>query len=345
MKFKAAVLCELKKPLEILEIAPQKPLQPGQVLVKIFYSGICGSQLGEINGKKGHDKYLPHLLGHEGSGEVVETGPGVRFVRPGDHVVLHWKKGSGIEAETAKFVCGKKIINSGWVTTFSEYTVVSENRITPIPSDFDLRLAPLFGCAVTTGFGAVVNNAKLKIGESAVVFGTGGVGLNIVQAAAMAGAYPVIAVDLFDPRLELASRLGATHLINAEKTDAFERIAEIAGNKLDIFFDNTGDPRIIEKGYAAVHAQGRLILIGVPNAGDNISIHSLPMHFGKTICGSFGGETVPQNDIPRYVELCRAGRLHLKEQISAEYPLCDINAALDALRCGRIAGRCLIRMP
>ena len=169
MKFKAAVLCELKKPLEILEIEPLKPLQPGQVLVKIFYSGICGSQLGEIDGKKGHDKYLPHLLGHEGSGEVVEIGPGVRFVRPGDRVVLHWKKGSGIEAETAKFACGEKIINSGWVTTFSEYTVVSENRVTPIPADFDLRLAPLFGCAVTTGFGAVVNDAKLKIGESAVV--------------------------------------------------------------------------------------------------------------------------------------------------------------------------------
>ena len=344
MKFKAAVLCELKKPLEILEIEPLKPLQPGQVLVKIFYSGICGSQLGEIDGKKGHDKYLPHLLGHEGSGEVVEIGPGVRFVRPGDRVVLHWKKGSGIEAETAKFACGEKIINSGWVTTFSEYTVVSENRVTPIPADFDLRLAPLFGCAVTTGFGAVVNDAKLKIGESAVVFGTGGVGLNIVQAAAMAGAYPVIAVDLFDSRLELASKLGATHLINAGKTDAFEQIAKIIGNKLDVFFDNTGNPRIIEKGYSAVHAQGRLILIGVPKAGDNISIYSLPMHFGKTICGSFGGETVPQNDIPRYVELCRAGRLHLKEQISREYPLNDINTALDALRDGHIAGRCLIKM-
>jgi S-(hydroxymethyl)glutathione dehydrogenase/alcohol dehydrogenase len=341
----AAILLEQNRPLLVAECALPDTLDVGQVLVRIHYSGICGSQLGEIDGAKGPDRYLPHLLGHEGSGSVVSIGPGVRYVRPDDKVVLHWRKGQGIEAQPASYTWDGRRVNAGWVTTFNDWAVVSENRLTVMPADSDLAVAALFGCAVTTGFGVVVNNAQVKIGESVVVFGAGGVGLNIVQAAALSSAYPVIAVDLFDNKLALAQTLGATHVINARHEDARARISDILGaGSLDVFIDNTGQPDIIEMGYGMVHAQGRVILVGVPKKGADIKIHSLPLHFGKILTGSYGGETSPQSDIPRYQALFRNGRLQLRQLITEYYSLGDINNAIRAMRDGTIAGRCLIRM-
>lgn len=341
---KAALLVEQRQPLVVAEIELPQTLDVGQVLVKVHYSGICGSQLGEIDGAKGEDKFLPHLLGHEGSGTVVETGPGVRYVKAGDKVVLHWRKGLGIEPVPPKYRWDGKTVNAGWVTTFNEYAIVAENRITPIPADSDMEVAALFGCAVTTGFGVVVNNAKIKIGESVVVFGAGGVGLNIVQAAAMVSAYPLIAVDLHDNRLALAKEMGATHLINSGKTDARKAILDIVGAAgPDVFIDNTGQPTIIEMGYQLVKPQGRVTLVGVPKKGANISVFSLPLHFGKVLSGSHGGEAIPQEDIPRYHELYLAGRVKLQGLITARFGLNDINIAIQGMRLGTIAGRCLIR--
>lgn len=342
---KAAILTELKKELTVAEIALPKQLEAGQVLVKVFYSGICGSQLGEIDGKKGEDKFLPHLLGHEGSGEVLECGPGVRYVKPGDHVVLHWKKGKGIDAVPAQYDWNGKTVNSGWVTTFNEYAVISENRLTPIPADMDTRLAPLFGCAVTTGLGVINNNAKVKIGESVVVYGAGGVGLNIIQGAKLAGAYPVIGVDLFDNRLELAGEFGATYLINSRREDAASVIRGILGPYgADVVIDNTGDPKVIAQCYELTQSRGRTILVGVPIHDNNISVFSLPLHFGKVLTGSFGGETIPHEDIPRYMKLYKAGLLKLDQLITKEYPLDDINEAIADIRSGNITGRAVIRM-
>jgi S-(hydroxymethyl)glutathione dehydrogenase/alcohol dehydrogenase len=341
---KAAVLTELRKPLVIAEIGLPQTLDVGQVLVKIHYSGICGSQLGEIDGAKGEDKYLPHLLGHEGSGAVLEIGPGVRQVKPGDMVVLHWRKGLGIESPTPAYTWNGRKVNAGWITTFNEYAIVSENRVTAIPADSDMRIAALFGCAVTTGFGVVVNNAKLRIGESVVVYGAGGVGLNIIQAASLAGAYPIIAVDLHDNRLALASTLGATHGINGSSEDAEAAIRRIVGAEgLDSFIDNTGVPGIIELGYRITKPQGRITLVGVPRKGNDISVYSLPLHFGKLLSGSHGGEAVPHEDIPRYMKLARAGRIALSPLITATYPLEHINVAIDEMRSGRISGRCLVK--
>jgi S-(hydroxymethyl)glutathione dehydrogenase/alcohol dehydrogenase len=276
---------------------------------------------------------------------VVAIGPGVRYVRPDDKVVLHWRKGQGIEAQPAHYTWDGRRVNAGWVTTFNDWAVISENRLTVIPADSDLAVAALFGCAVTTGFGVIVNNAQVRIGESVVVFGAGGVGLNIVQAASMSSAYPVIAVDLFDNKLALAQTLGATHVINARHEDARSRISDILGaGGLDVFIDNTGMPDIIELGYGMVHAQGRVILVGVPKKGADVKIHSLPLHFGKILTGSYGGETIPQTDIPRYQTLFRNGRLQLRQLITEYYSLGDINSAIRAMRDGTIAGRCLIRM-
>lgn len=342
---KAAILVEQRKPLVIAQIELPEQLEVGQVLVRIHTSGICGSQIGEIDGAKGEDRFLPHLLGHEGCGTVEAIGPGVRHVAVGDKVVLHWRKGPGIEAVPPSYKWEGRKVNAGWVTTFNEYAIVAENRVTTIPADVDDEVAALFGCAVTTGFGVAVNNAKVSIGEAVVVFGAGGVGLNIVQAAAMMSAYPVIAVDLYDNKLELAKSLGATHLINASTQDARAAIEAIVGKAgADVFIDNTGNPSIIEMGYELVKPQGRVVLVGVPKKGNNISLYSLPLHFGKTLSGSQGGEAVPERDIPRYLKLFQQGRLHLEELITQRFTLDQINEALSGMRSGEISGRCVIRM-
>lgn len=338
---KAAILAELRKPLVIDEVALPPVLEAGQVLVKVECSGICGSQLGEIDGAKGEDRFLPHLLGHEGSGTVVAVGAGVRLAKTGDKVVLHWRKGLGIESATPSYAWRGRPLNAGWVTTFNEYAVVSENRVTVIPADSDLEVAALFGCAVTTGFGVVVNNAKVRIGDSVVVYGAGGIGLNIVQAAALAGAHPIVAVDLHGGRLELAARMGATHLVDASKSDAARMIRDIVG-EANVFIDNTGIPSIIELGYSLTKPQGRVTLVGVPKHGSNVSLYSLPLHFGKIVSGSHGGEAVPHEDIPRYHGLYRQGRIKLKELITDRFGLDEINAAIAGMRNGSVRGRCLV---
>lgn len=342
---KAAILVEQRQPLVVDEVELPQTLDVGQVLVKIHYSGICGSQIGEIDGAKGEDKFLPHLLGHEASGSVVEIGPGVKHVKPGDVVVLHWRKGLGIEGAPPTYRWRGNKLNAGCIATFNEYAIVAENRVTPIPANSDLEVAALFGCAVTTGFGVVENNARVRIGESVVVFGAGGVGLNIVQAAALVGAYPVIAVDLYDNRLELAKEMGATHLINSKTQDAKATIEAILGPQgLDVFIDNTGQPAIIELGYQITKPQGRVTLVGVPRKGNNINIYSLPLHFGKGLSGSQGGESIPQIDIPRYQNLYGAGRIKLQELLTERLSLDDINTAIENMRSGKTSGRCLISM-
>ena len=342
---KAAILVNLNEKLIVDEIGLPEEIDVGQVLVKLDFSGICGSQLGEIDGVKGEDKFLPHLLGHEGSGTVEEIGPGVTNLKVGDSVVLHWKKGEGIQSSTPKYSWKNEIVNAGWVTTFNTHAIISENRCTKIPPHVSKEEAALFGCAVTTGFGVIENNAKLQMGESIVVFGAGGIGLNIIQAAKLVSAWPIIAVDLFDNRLELAEQLGATHLINSSKENAAERIKNITqNNKLDVFIDNTGIPSIIEMGYKLVDSSGRVILVGVPKKDANISIYSLPLHFGLSLKGSFGGECNPSKDIPRYLKLLDQGVWSVKELITEIYELKDINLAIKSMRDGKTAGRVLIKL-
>lgn len=339
----AAVLVEQKKPLVVTEIALPQTLDVGQVLVKFFYSGICGSQLGEIDGVKGPDKWLPHLLGHEASGEVLAVGPGVRFVEPGNKVVAHWRPGKGIEAATPTYRWNNTTVNAGWVTTFNHHAVVSENRLTVIPESADLKTVALYGCAVTTGLGAIENKTKIRFGDTVVVFGAGGIGLNLIQGALLAGAAEVIAVDLFDNRLALAAKLGATHTINAGMQEPFAAVAEyLHGAPIDLFIDNTGLPEIIAKGYASIHAQGQVLLVGVPKRGANTSLYSLDLHFGKSITGTTGGESAPSADIGRYMRLFERRQMSLSPLITEVAPLSKVNYLIDGMRTGRNAGRCLI---
>jgi S-(hydroxymethyl)glutathione dehydrogenase/alcohol dehydrogenase len=378
---KAAILVAQHRPLVIDEVRLPSALGVGQVLVRVHYSGLCGSQLGEIDGVKGDDPHLPHLLGHEGSGTVIEAGAGVRHVRPGDRVVLHWRPGAGIDAEPPVYEWQGGRLNAGWVTTFNEHAVVSENRLTPIPADFDLAQAALFGCPVTTGLGVVTRDARLTLGESIVVIGAGGVGLSVVQGAVLVSAAPIVAVDRHAAKLELARRLGARHGIRTEgegdgrqetgdrsqktgdrsqKTgdrrqeagdssqdakDVARAVRAVVGSRgADVVVENTGDAAMIALAYELTAPEGRTVLVGVPRADRPASLHTLPLHFGKTLTGSHGGSARPAEDIPRYVRLCAAGALDLAPLITDRIQLDDINAAIDRLRRGEIVGRCVIEL-
>ncbi|MHB8834632.1 MAG: zinc-binding dehydrogenase [Candidatus Methylomirabilia bacterium] len=332
---KAAILVESGKPLVVADIELPQRLEYGQVLVRVRCSGICGSQLGEIDAVKGPDKFLPHLLGHEGGGVVEEIGAGVRFVKKGDRVVLHWRKGRGIEAPTPRYCWGERAVNAGWVTTFNEYAVVAENRVTPIPADIDFSIAALLGCAVTTGLGVVVNDARLRIGESIAVYGAGGVGLSVVQGAALVSAWPIIALDRDPAKLAMATAFGATHVIDTAQGDSAAQVRAIAGAAgVDVAVDTTGAVALIEEAWAVTSARGRTVLVGVPRAGERVRLNTLPLHFEKRIVGSHGGAAEPAEDIPRYVNLVRQGRLRLAEMITHTFTLDQINDAVALMRAG-----------
>ncbi len=342
---RAAILVKQHEPLVLDEITLPEALEPGQVLVRVACSGVCGSQVGEIDGVKGEDKWLPHLLGHEGGARVLAVGPGVKHVTEGDHVVMHWRPGLGIEAASPKYAWRGERLNAGWVTTFNEHAIVSENRVTRIDPAFPLDQAALFGCPVTTGLGVVTRDAQLRLGESVVVFGAGGVGLSVVQGAAMSGAWPIVAIDQHQAKLDLAKQLGATHTLLEGRDDVAAAIREILGaGGADVIVENTGNPRVIERAYDLTAREGRLVLVGVPRESENISIHSLPLHFGKLITGSHGGGAQPAVDIPRYVRLAQTGRLDLASLITHRFGFGQINDVIDMLRRGEITGRAIVEM-
>ena len=343
MKFKAAILESLNANLVIDEVE-LPTLSFGQVLVRVQYSGICGAQINEIDGTKGPDRFLPHLLGHEGSGTVLEVGIGVKTVKVDDRVVLHWRQGDGLQSETPTYRRGGRTVNAGWVTTFNEYAIVSENRMTVIPPTFDAKQAVLFGCAVTTAVGIVNNDAAVKIGESVVVFGVGGVGLNLAQASRLVAAHPIVGVDVLDSKRDLGLRMGLTHYLDAGRGNVDSAIREIVGDAgADVVIDTTGVTRVIERAYNLTHPEGKTILVGVPSAGDRVSINTLPLHFKKVLKGSHGGGAEPHKDIPRLIRLCTSEKMTLEGLITHQFLLDEINEGISIVRSGS-AGRVLVDM-
>ena len=340
---KAAILAGSREPLIVDDVSLPLVLGYGQVQVRVHYTGICGAQINEIDARKGPDKFLPHLLGHEGGAVVESCGPGVMTVKPGDHVVMHWRPGKGIQSAVPQYLWKGKPLNAGWVTTFNEQAVVSENRLTVIPKEVDLKLAALYGCALTTGYGVIHNDARLKSGESIVVAGVGGAGMSVVTMAALAGANPIIAVDIHEQKLTLARKFGATHTINSTKENALAKIRQILPQGADVAVDGTGIKEIRELVYETASSQGRAILVGVPLAGEKISIDSFPLHFGKSITGSHGGDVNPHEVIPRLIALQGAGRLSLDGMISHELPFAQINEAIAMMRRGEVL-RCVLRI-
>lgn len=344
MKFKAAILEKLNNDLVIDQIEFNQKLSFGQVLVKIAYSGVCGSQIGEINGIKGKDPFLPHLLGHEGVGEVLEISRGVKNFRVGDRVILHWKPSKGIQSKVPSYKWGRRKVNAGWVTTFNEMAVVSENRLTKIKDNTDFLDNVLYGCAILTGYGVVENDAKIKKGENVLVFGAGGIGLNIIQAAKLSGAKNIYAVDRFKNRLNFALKLGANKTLLTDTVKFKTIIKKLKEeNLLDVFIDNTGNTNIIELGYDTINSNGRLILVGVPKYNEKIKIHTLPIHFGKKIIGSHGGGVTPHLDIPRYKKIIKKNKIQNKKLISKIYNLDDINLSIKDMTSKKIKGRVIIK--
>jgi len=345
MKTKAAVLCEIGKPLVIEELQIPE-LQHGQVLVKVLYSGVCHSQLNEIKGLKGEDKYLPHTLGHEGSGIVKTVGPGVRKVKPGDHVVLTWIKGDGLDAPSAIYRRSNgSVVNSGAISTFMEYAIISENRLVAIPKEMPLREASLLGCAVPTGAGIVMNTTQVKADSSVAVFGVGGIGLSAVMASILMKANMIIAIDVFEHKLEQARQLGATHIVNACQQDPLATILEITGGRgVDYAIEAAGQCETMEAAFQIVRDKGGLCVIaGNLPQKQRISINPFDLIKGKRIIGTWGGETHPDRDIPLYVDLYLSGKLRLERLINHTCVLDDINQAFEDLSYGKV-GRIIIDM-
>lgn len=337
MKTKAAILVEQKKPLEISEIDIPK-LGIGQVLVKISATRICGSQLGEIDGVKGRDRWLPHLLGHEAGGTVLETGPGVKTVQTDDRVVMHWRPSEGMEAPDCPVYDweGKKV-NAGPITTFSHLAVLSENRLTRVPDDTDYELCCLLADTLTTGFGIVNRDAAVEIGESVVLIGAGGIGSGAILGAHLAGANPIVAVDLYDHKLAVAKSLGATHLINARSEGVEDQVRKIVGERgADVTIEGTGLPQVIEQCYRLTSPTGRCILFGVMHHSESVAIHTLPLHLGKVLTGSEGGQSLPHRDIPRYLRLIADRNLDLSKMVSHRGTLDDVNDLIEKMRNGEV---------
>ena len=342
MKTTSAILERINEPLNIRELDVPE-LKPGQVLVDIKYSGICQSQLNEWHGKKGPDRFLPHTLGHEGSGEVLQAGPGVTKVKEGDKVVITWIKGSGLDVPSCQYQSNGKVINSGAVSTFMTRAIISENRLVPI-SDIPMDIAALLGCAVPTGCGMVFNELKPEKGHSIAIWGAGGIGLCAILAASACGCNPIIAIDINEDKLSLAKKCGATHLIMGSN-NTVDAVMEItSGQGTDYAIESAGLISTMQDGYAATRRfGGKFLIAGNAPHGKKMALDPFDLIAGKNISGSWGGRSEPDKDVPRYAQMYRDGTLKLDELISNRLPLDRINDAFSLIETGH-AGRIVLDM-
>ena len=334
---RAAVLSQLGSPLEIMDGISIPEISAGQVLVKLAFSGVCHSQVMEASGARGPDYWLPHMLGHEATGRVVSIGSSVTKVSKGDLVVLGWIKGQGCEAGGCQYRCDGITINAGGVTTFSDHAVVSENRLVKLPQGVPLDLGVLFGCALPTGAGMVLNEVKPEAGSSVVIFGLGGIGLSAFLAA-RTYAVNLIAVDVSSSKLELARRLGADHIIDARKGSPVSRIQEITGAGADYCLECSGQTSVIQQAFLASHpSKGLTIFASHPPAGEFIKIDPHHLIAGRKIQGSWGGGSYPDRDVPLMVDLWKSGNFPIEELIGKKrYSLNEINVALSDLAQGGV---------
>ncbi|MCC7204269.1 MAG: zinc-binding dehydrogenase [Phycisphaeraceae bacterium] len=338
MKTTAAILVELNRPLELWDLEIPA-LGAGQVLVEVAFSGVCHTQVLEARGRRGKDAYLPHCLGHEGSGVVLEVGANVRKVKAGDRVVLSWLKGSGADVPGVVYGSSNDKVNAGAVTTFNRHAVVSENRLTVLPRDVPSDSAVLLGCAMPTGLGSVIHAGQASTGESCVILGCGGVGMCAVAGAVMAGCSPVIAVDLAPEKLAVARSLGATHTIHPAQEELVKKLAELCPGGVDLAIEATGKPVVMTQALEIVRPRGgRAVVIGNAPAGSQVAID--PKHFnqGKRLLGTWGGDSDPDRDYPRYARLLAGegnARLRVEPMLTRGYGLTTINQALDDLEAGK----------
>lgn len=376
MKTKAAVLRAMgashpyadSRPLQIEEVDLAPP-GPGEILIRIAAAGLCHSDLSVINGDR--PRPLPMALGHEASAVVVETGAGVSDLSPGDHVVVVFipscghcqpcavgrpalcepgavANGAGTLLSGARRISyvGAPVNHHLGCSVFAEHAVVSRHSVVKIDRDIPLVEAALFGCAVLTGVGAVINTAKLQAGQSAAIIGLGGVGLAALLGARAAGARLIVAVDLSDDKLQQALALGATHTVNAAAPDAVAQIRDLSGGGVEFAFEFAGSIRALEMAYAVTARGGTTVTAGLPPAGATMALPAVSLVAEeRTLKGSYIGTCVPSRDIPRYIDLYRQGRLPVEKLLSGRLRLEDINRGFDLLHEGKAVRQVLVFDP
>jgi alcohol dehydrogenase len=365
MKIRAAVLEEAGRsrpyanslPISVGEIELDGPGE-GEVLIQIKGAGVCHSDLSTISGVR--PRPLPILLGHEAAGIVEEPGAGVTDFKKGDHVVMSFvpfcgdclpcHEGRpqlcepGLGANGAGTLLGghrrghrndERLYHHSGVSGFSEYTVVSQRSLVKIDPELPLSEAALFGCAVMTGVGSVVNTAGMKMGTTAAVVGLGGVGLNALLGAIAAGAQRIVAIDLNDDKLALARQLGATDTVNPSDGDAIEHVRDLTSGGVDYGFETAGAVAALETAYGVTKRGGTTVTCGIsPPDGTMALNHIHLVGEERTLKGSYMGSCVPRRDIPRYIALYQAGKLPIDRLMSERLTLDDINVAMDRLANG-----------
>jgi Zn-dependent alcohol dehydrogenase len=349
MKSKAAVQLEPAGPLVIEEIDIPDP-GPDQVLIRNFASGVCYSQVHQLHNP---DLPRPMGLGHEGTGVVTKVGREVTHVKEGDHVISTWVsrtpiQGLPVSKPTGATIHERPLIADGDVYTWSEHMLTFGDKVVPMPASDPTDISCLIGCAVLTGAGAVMHTVRVSRGESVAVFGAGGVGLSAMGAAAIAGANPIIAVDLEDEKLQFAGEFGATHKVNASKTDPVEAIREISRGGVDCAVDAVGVPATMiqtlaatrEGGPRADNQGGTAVLVGIPVAEVAVDMSKIVL-YQRHYCGSLGA-TDPNTDFPLYLKWTRENKFPLAKLVTDRYRLEQINQACTALEQGRILGRAII---
>ena len=360
MQIKAAIFREPQIPFSIEEVELDAP-RAGEVLVRMRAAGVCHSDWHLVTAATRFP--TPAVPGHEGAGIVVETGPGVTRVAAGDHVALNWAPSCGLcfycsrgqpglcatykEANWAGTLLdgttrlsqnGAPVYHFSTTACFAEYTVVPDVCCVPLPPDVPSAIAALIGCAVTTGFGAVVNRAKVEPGSSVAVFGAGGVGLSIVMAACLAGAAPVIVVDTNPEKLAIAAMCGATDGLIADESVIEQIHAQTDGRGADYVFEAVGISTLQEQCLHAARPGGTVILAGISPTGSTTNFPgALLTRQEKTVAGTYYGSANPIRDFPRIADLYRRGQLPLDRLISATYPLERINEAYAEMLTGKIA--------
>lgn len=330
---RAALLTELNRPLVLTEVEPCA-LAPGQVLVRVLVSGICGKQLGEIAGTHDADAPRPRLLGHEGCG-VVEESYSTKFQK-GQKVVMHWRKGNGMESDFPAYDVPFGRITSGKITTFSEFSICSENRLTAVPHETPNELCALLGCGLSTALGVMENEAKLKAGESVLIVGCGGVGLNLIRVARMMGASRIVGYD----------KVVKPDVIRAAGADYSRFGLAVEKSSFDVIVDTTGYSDPIAESMRLLAPSGRFIMVGQPREMQDVVLTCARHLFdgeGKTIKATQGGGFQPDRDIPRYVQMWKSGHLKIDGVITHRFPFAQINEALDAVRSGGV-GRAMLEM-
>ncbi len=365
MKIRAAVLEEMQrprpyassKPLVVGEVDLDPPGE-GELLLKIHAAGLCHSDLSTINGDR--PRQMPMLLGHEAAAEVLEIGRGVTDMKVGDHVVLVFMPSCGhclpcAEGRPALCEPGAKANGAGTllsggmrlkrrgqtvyhhigVSAYADYAVVSRRSVIRIDKSLPYEEAALFGCAVVTGAGAVINTAKVPAGSSAAVVGLGGVGLMAVMGARVAGCRQIVAVDMLSSKLALAKECGATHLVDASKVDAVEAVRDLTGGGVDFGFEMAGSAKALELAYKITRRGGTTVTASLPHPTHTAAIPVTNLVAEeRTLKGSYVGSAVPERDIPRFIALYQQGLLPVDKLMSERIGLDDINAGFDRLADG-----------